>query len=505
MLQRLRYRPRNPHPFDLDAPLLTLSAHAEDALWLRDACAGVHAFGATGSGKTSSINRTLTTAYLAAGYGALITTTKPGDRDEYLAFIRDAGRLDDVIIFGADQGYAFNFLQYEAERPGRGAGLTENLVRLFLTVLEVGDDPGNASGSGGRANDRFWQDAMRQLLRNAIDLLRFAGVALSLTAIQDVLNSAPVDAAQAQSDSWRAGSYCWWCLQQADQRKIPPDQRHDLKATARFWLHEFPCQDPKTRANVLQTFGVTADALGRGLFRRLFCEGLNVVPEMCAHGKILLLDLPVKEYGAVARQAQCVLKYCFQQAMERRDVAANPRPVALIIDEADLFLTREDISFLQTARSSRVCTLFLTQSLSGYLHRFGGQAGHHATHALLTNFTTKIFAANCDIETYRYMEELFGKRLTYRANSNVSTPKPEASSPARFGLGSGSSGAGGPQVSAGVNPLFEPVEQGSRLNQLRTGGVANDRRCDTFCFSMGRTWAHTGTPVLPVSFTQAPQ
>ncbi len=480
-------------PLSLDSPLLHLSPHRADRFTLRDACAGVQVFGATGSGKSSAVNRAFVSSYLGHGFGALITTTKPGDTEDYIRYCEEAGRLDDLIVFGADSGHAFNFLRYESERPGRGAGQTENLVRLFTTVLEAAD----ASASPSRANDQFWRKASQQLVRNAIDLLQFAGEPLTLPAIQDVLASAPESAEQVSDEGWRRSSLCWRYLQQAGKQLRDSEALFDFRATATFWTKQLPSQNPRTRGDVLQTFSVTAESLSRGLFRRLFCSGLNVVPEMCAAGKIWLIDLPVKVYGDVGRQAQCLIKYCFQQAMERRDLTKNPRPVALIVDEADLFLTSSDFSFQATARSSRVCSIYLTQSIAGLQSRLGQGGGNHNTQAFLANLTTKIFTANCEPSTYAYAEQLFGKHWSLRPNSSVSGPK--------NGGGTFRSGrdAEKPNLSSGVNPNLESYVQGSRLSQLRNGGLANRRQVEALIYSMSRTWAHTGTPVLPVIFTQA--
>lgn len=494
-----RCRTAPTRPFDLDTPLLYLSPSPADAFTLRDACSGVQCFGATGSGKTSSVNRAFTMAYLQAGFGALITTTKPGDTDEYLRFCAEAGRLDDVIRFGPDSGYAFNPFRYEQTRPGAGAGHTENIVGLIRTILEAGDIGSGASGGGGRSNDTFWRKATDQIIRNAVDLLKFAGEPLSLTSIQEVLASAPLSLEEALSPAWQERSFCWQCLQHANQRPLSEDDTFDCRATARFWCQDFPTQDPKTRSNILISYGVMADAFSRGLIRQLFSTDLNVVPEMCVSGAIWIIDLPTKVYGDVARQATCLIKYCWQQAMERRDVRANPRPVALIIDESDQFLTEPDLAFQATARSARVCTLLLTQSIAGYQCRLGSGGGMHNTHAFLANLTTKLFTANSDPSTYEYAEQLFGKHWATRSNSTVSTPSP---APGNSGGGSSTSSGGG-QVSSGANQNLEAFLQGSALNRLRVGGPANDRQVQALCFQMGRTWVHSGSPVLPVVFNQA--
>src|SRR5207247_381588 len=143
-----------------------------DPWTIRDACEGTAVFGATGSGKTSGSGQTIAKAFLAAGFGGLVLCTKRDEADLWRRYCRETNRSDSLIIFGPQQPqqrYRFNFLNYEFSRPGAGAGLTENLVRLFTTVLEVAERHRGQSG----AQD-FWQRTTKQLLRNSLDLVTIA-------------------------------------------------------------------------------------------------------------------------------------------------------------------------------------------------------------------------------------------------------------------------------------------------------------------------------------------
>jgi len=80
------------------------------------------------------------------------------------------------------------------------------------------------------------------------------------------------------------------------------------------------------------------------LLRVMLAEGrwlgplrLRVTPEDCLAGKILVIDLPVKEFAEVGQFAAIIWKYLFQRAVERRVVAVNPRPCFLFVDESQIF------------------------------------------------------------------------------------------------------------------------------------------------------------------------
>ena len=122
-------------PDPLDAPLLWLGKN--DPWTIRNACEGTAIFGATGSGKTSGSGQALAKAFLSAGFGGLVLCAKPDEAELWRRYCQQTNRSDSLIIFGPQQPYRFNFLNYEFTRPGAGAGLTENLVRLFTDRKSV--------------------------------------------------------------------------------------------------------------------------------------------------------------------------------------------------------------------------------------------------------------------------------------------------------------------------------------------------------------------------------
>ena len=119
--------------YNLDLPLLQLSP--QDYWTIRDAVEGVQIFGSKGSGKTSGSGKTILHAYLISGMGGIVMTVKPTEKDDWLDYTYKAGRTESLLIFNPDQPWRFNFLDYELKRPGRGAGLTENLVNLFYNII----------------------------------------------------------------------------------------------------------------------------------------------------------------------------------------------------------------------------------------------------------------------------------------------------------------------------------------------------------------------------------
>ena len=468
--------------FRLDRTLLPLSKN--DDWTIADACEGTQIFGATGSGKTSGSGQAIAKAMLDSGFGGLVLTAKPDERALWERYAAETGRSDSVLVFGIDGPHRFNFLDYELNRD-KGAGLTENLVALFTTVLEAAE-----GGGGGQASDPFWPRALRQLLRNTIDLLVLATGRVSLTDMAALIASAPQHPDDFLDAHWRERSMCVACLMQAERRTTGHGRREDLRVTARYWCEEFPNMAERTRSSVVATFTTMADGLIRGHLRELFCTETTCTPELTHQGVILIIDLPVKRYHEVGLFAQLLWKYCWQRATEARDTESNPRPVFLWADESQLFITAKDAEFQATARSARACTVYLTQNLPSYHTQMGGPNAKAATDAFLGVLQTKILHANGDPETNEWAERTVAKEWAYRSSSSR---QPDQKGPEGTRQGG---------VTTSVQPNLENRLLAQTFTRLRKGGPTNKGLVDAVVFQGGRVWKATGTNFIQTTFRQ---
>ena len=274
-LSRMPSGKRRSPSFDLKTPLLKLSR--QDHWTIADACEGTQIFGATGSGKTSGSGQAIAKAMLTNGFGGIVLTAKPDERQLWERYAAETGRSASVLVFDIDGPHRFNFLDYELNRD-KGAGLTENLVALFTTVLEA------AEGGGVSTNDPFWPRALRQLLRNTIDLHVLATGRVSLTDIAALIASAPQHPDDFLDERWRSNSLCVQCLMAAERQTTDLGRREDLRVTARYWCEEFPNMAERTRSSIVATFTTMADGLIRGHLRELFCTTTTVTPELTHRG-----------------------------------------------------------------------------------------------------------------------------------------------------------------------------------------------------------------------------
>jgi len=397
--------------FDLNQRLLSFSP--SDHWTLRDACQGTQIMGGTGSGKTSGSGRAVALSFLRSGYGGLVLCAKPGERQLWQQYAKETGRERSLIVFGGDGTRHFNFLDYELRRGDRL--VTHNLVSLFLRIMEAAK--GREGGGGG--NDAFWRDAASELLGNAFLILYAAWGEVTLSSLMELISSAPQTRAEADNDEWRNRSFCWKSLVKMVRDPANDIPKHDAGVAGNFFRQRWPSASDKMRTSIEFTLSSLAAPFLTGYLRELFCTTTDTLPEFTHEGAILVIDLPIKEHGEAGILAQHIWKYLWQRAAERRD-GSNPqtRPVFLWADECQFFISKYDSEFQSTARSSKACTVYLTQSLPAYIDRMG-HGSEHSVNALLGNFQTRIFHQNLDPTTNQHAADLVGQAwLTLRSDSS---------------------------------------------------------------------------------------
>lgn len=458
-------------PWDLDSPLLYLSSHAADAWRIRDACEGTQIFGATGSGKSSGSGRALAQAFLENGFGGLVLCAKTDEPELWLRYAEQTGRTSDLILLSREQ---FNFLHYEANRPGAGAGQTENLVTLFMQVAEIANQR-----HGYATADLYWERAVKQMLRNAIDLLTIASGAVSLPELFEIVRTAPQDSNEVASVAWKSDSICFDYIQKAEDNATKnPNLQPEYAMAAKYWLEEFPRMDNRPRSSIVSLFTTLADCFLRGELRKLFSTDTTVIPDHATLGRIIIVDLPVKEWGELGQYAAVLMKFMTQKALERRP-SYDERPVFIWADEAHYFTSDYDQIFQTTARSSRACTVYLTQNYSNYLSALGGESARSKVDSLLGNLQTKIFHQNSDTVTNQWAAELIGRKLQYRFNSSSSET---------YGIGQRSS-----TTTEGEQQVIDLEVQPREFTCLWKGGTEYQGLTRAILFQGGRIWGNRKT------------
>ncbi len=489
-----------PAEFNLDQALLEITDKEGTSTWtIRDAVEGVQIFGGIGSGKTSGSGRMLALKFLSHGFGGLVLTAKPDEKEMWQEYCRLARRENDLVIIEPGGNQYFNFLDYELGDNGNKS-FTENIVQVLKTVIRAGEEK-----SSGRSDDQFWETALDMLIFNVIDLCMLAYGRVSIQAMYDIVLSAPKqDTTQLQASQQsqspakpfdRAMAAAqgvvdkqimdWIATLTNEERKKYNDaelfEKHALERFSdarllrfidQFFLENYKNLSDKTRSIIEFTFLGFLFRLLKEPFNSIFCsKPSTVTPEDSLKGKIIILNFPVKRYHKVGRDIQIMFKYIWQRTMENRDVHINGRPVFLWADEAQNFLHEHDAEYQATARSSRISTVYISQNLPNYHACMGGDKSEYRVKSFLGTLGTKIFHANADIETNMYASSLIGEAYSEDHSRQI-----------QVGHDVG--------ISKGVSYKLEKMVRPEEFVRLKTGGARNNKVVTGIMHIQGNSFAN---------------
>ena len=510
----------------LDTPLLSFGGEK----WcIRDAAEGTAIWGAPGSGKSSGSARTIAQAFLAAGMGGLVLCAKVGEADTWKAYAKSAGRSDDLIIVDATATHRFNILDYASKYLAE-PGFENNLVDLMARMAEAAKVADNRSG--GDSENRYFIDNAMKWVSHAFPLLMLAYGTLRMRDLNEFISTAPQSPAEVPNAAKMAE------IRATDRDRLPFFLKTVILAGARcdayryavtanprdraakaqldhavrlidehgdFFFDEYPRLDGKPRSSIESTLTGLIYPFLSGKLAELFCTTTTFSPLDCRDGKIIIMDLPVHKYGAGGATAQTLLKYLFGVVGQNMRVDHTTRPIFLFADEAQFFLNSADADLLSTARSAKICTVYITQDLPTYYAKLGSNARDTAE-SILSKFGTRIFHANTSRETNQAAAELIGKVEKFHLNKTVSRG---ASSGGGGNLHDGGHGGfqghGGANVGAGhglTGYLDYELTPDHFATKLRTGSQKHGFKVDGVVVRNARIWSRTKRHWIMAEFSQ---
>ncbi|MBT1689876.1 type IV secretory system conjugative DNA transfer family protein [Dawidia soli] len=496
----------NIHPFSLEQPLLGFQSEpGETEYWtIANAVENVLILGATGSGKSSGSFETLVCKYLSAGFGGLILSAK-SERKMWERYCSLTGRSHHLVVIEPFGDHAFDFINYESLHKPAGLSITDNILHVIRTVINASNEK-----DAGSSRDPFWDDARDTLIGNLLQLCQIAYGSITIQHLYDIVQSIPKDIGSRdeespfskalsiaknkinqQIDEWeeRIGpsvvqEYIDGNRFEVEAEKAIRDMR-PLKMVDEFFTRQFIPLADKTRSTVEFTCITFLGRLMQEPIYSLFCGGrITVTPEDCTKGKILLVDLPIKTFDKAGRDAQTLVKFCFQRAFERRPVYNDTPPLFIFADESHNFITEYDPLFLSTSRSAKISSVYVTQNLASYYANMGGIKATAKVNSFLSNFNTKFFHANSDAETNRYASELIGEAYD---------EKPTHS----FSVGRDSS------QSRSTTPELKRVFRPEGFMRLMNGGADNNFVIEAILHRLGKPFT-SGRNAIKVLFRQTP-
>lgn len=388
---------------------------SNDPWTLDQATAGVLVVGATGSGKTSGPFNTIVRSFLRAGFGGIFLVAKADAVSEYIRLAQQENREKNIILFGPDSSnFRFNFLTYEAQQ-GAGKSIVHNIVTLLMDAIEVSQKHNNYS-------DQFFTDAMRVLLRHAVFTVLVATGTVDLGLVMEFVQGLPTNLTAVDEPDYFMSLRL---LAQAEE-KTSAEHLHDLRLAQRYVRFEWPALADRTRTSISATLTTALDSFLRYPLRDMFLGDLSVSPQAALDGKLIVVAVPIKEFGAIAQIAAVLWKASTQRAIERRPELKSGqrietvRPVFIAADESQYFTSPlSDAQFQMTARASRGISLYSTQSISNFYAHGESGAARARIDSLLANFQTRIACNNLCSITNHWFSESIGKILIKRQSRSV--------------------------------------------------------------------------------------
>jgi hypothetical protein len=437
-----------------------------------------------------------------AGYGALFLIYKTPDIQDILSWCKAAGREDDVILIEPGGKWRCNPLAYEASLSGSGSGANyvENVVNLFANIMEIAGRGSGGGGVGGGGNDPFWWMSALRAIRVFTGLSILATGTVNVDTIYRALMTAPRSIAEKNSPAF-AETACYMLIKQAEKAANTPARLREFEQYLDYVLDERPRMGDKTRSSIDAYVTGVVDPMQRGVLYELFGTDTTFTPEACEHGKIIIVGLPVMQHGDVGVIANVLMKYAWQRSIQRRLVTAETRPVAMVADEAQFFVTSHDMYHQTVCRGVKCATVYLTQNCSNFYAVLGGAGGAEKGKAeadsLFANLNTKVFHSNGDSVTNQWAAEQIGRSRQFFMNSSQSSCGDDWFETV--------TGLGGQhqQNTSGLSEQMEFEVQPSVFTTLRTGGWQHKGLIDAIVYQSGRRFASTGKPWLPVTFQQS--
>ena len=496
----------------LDQVLFKMPGTDTHITWA-DTVEGILSLGATGSGKSSGPGKHLAIAMLKAQYGFCILCAKPDEKDRWVGYAKSAGREKDLVIFNKQaSNLEFNFLKYELERPGEGAGDVFNANNTLMNINELNRQ--YQSGGGGKGEDQYWDNALRRLINLVINALILAKEEVSLPNMRKMVSGSFAEedaklymylirtvgtqenidpqkreeAAQELEEMLDSSLFAQVIYEIQNTHFESEEEREDAGRVLDYWLKDFARLSERTRSIVVESFnGIIEPFMNRGILKSQFSGGLSeeLMPEkIIAEHKIVIVDFPLKEFGLAGLFASIIFKSIFMGAMERRKVEEedNPKPVCLWIDEYQSFCNpMVDSLFQSTARSSWVSTVYLTQNLNGLYYMMGNNQPQARAKSLLGNLNLKFFGSNSDFETNSWASEMIGKHMIDLDNLSISKNM---------------------EFSKTKNQQLMPRIMPDHFTTLKTGRKANNYKVETLVFKAGKKWGKEKKNYAVVEFDQ---
>ena len=158
----------------------------------------------------------------------------------------------------------------------------------------------------------------------------------------------------------------------------------------------------------------------------LISSETNITPESIMSGKIVVLDLPLKELQYTGLMVQSAWKYLFQTALERQ----HNQPTAPTAAPSSCGRMKGSISspitiiISRTPREAPASAVSSSRKTFPAFYKEFGRDGADITNSVFGNLNTKVFHNNSDPQTNEWAAKHFGTEIHTRYTVTHAPPPP---------------------------------------------------------------------------------
>ena len=332
--------------------------------------------------------------------GMLILDVKGNYYKQVNEFAKESGRVDDIVTIEMNGEYKYNPMH----KPHMKPLVLANRIKVVLGLL---------SGKSG-GNDAYWLDKAELLIAECIKLCRLYNDGyVSFAEINKLVNN-------------RTYLVNKITILVEDQDIMTNEEAEIFETCRDYFENEYTNLSENTLSiiqsvvtQMTQFFYTDPDV------RNSFCaplEELNFLgfKEVMDDGKIVILKMNIAQYRNLAKTIAAYMKLDFQdEVMQRliRDGANTVRPVFMISDEYQEFVTATDAEFFAQSREPKCCTIVATQSYTSLINTLKDR---DTVRTVTQNLINKIWLRTDDLFTVEEAQKQLGKEDKEKITKSIS-------------------------------------------------------------------------------------
>jgi hypothetical protein len=201
-----------------------------DPFTIGDLLRSLICFGASGSGKSTGSLYVIAKALAKCRkIGGLILASKPEDRTFWQKIFRDAGRIQDLIIFHPKNQWRFGFLDFIHKNGGDTKDIAEAITVIGET-LESGEK---------NYRDKFWEKEPKRLIHNAVEIVKLAKGRVTAPDLHAFITGAAMKPDTVNTPEFKESLHGKY-LRAAYHNAKTSIERHDFGLAFNYFKDEYP-------------------------------------------------------------------------------------------------------------------------------------------------------------------------------------------------------------------------------------------------------------------------